>query len=248
MRPTPSAPGNDANPVTIGAMGPTRQQRTYGGKTIAVRRAERRAAFLEAGLSLISEKGFAKTSISDLCATANLARSQFYSEFSDRENLLISVYEHIQIQLRGAMIDALDALPPTAELHEVAEAVVRALLRALTSDPRRSRVCFVEVLGATERVDRYRTARLKVWVDFFEMMIRRNVGDDYTPPGGYTVVAAMMNGAIGEIGQLWTRSGPHPPIEELVTAITSMLGALVPPTARPVTAVDGIQLRVTEKL
>ncbi|AMY20676.1 MULTISPECIES: TetR/AcrR family transcriptional regulator [Nocardiaceae] len=213
-------------------MSTVRPERTYSGKPIALRRAERRAAFLEAGLTLYGDRGFARTSVSDICSTANLARSQFYTEFEDRETLLIGVHEQIETHVRAAVADAMDRLPSTSTLGDVVPVGIEALFYALGTDPRRARVCFVEMNGVSERVDHYRIRRKRVWADFFEMLVRAHIAHDYVPPGGYDVVTAAFTGAVGEVGQRWSQLEPRPPLTELVGVMTSIVGALVPPLAR----------------
>lgn len=209
-------------------MGTAQSQRTYGGKPIAVRRAERRAAFLEAGLTLFGDKGFTRTSISDICTTANLARSQFYTEFPDRETLLIGVYEHIQIHMRAAVVAALENLPPAASFEEVAAAGIEALFESLGSDHRRATVIFVEMNGVSDRVVEYRTQCKQVWAHFFEVLVRSHVGENYVPPGGYAIVAAAVTGAVREVCQMWSGLDPRPPLGDFVGVMTAIVHALVP--------------------
>ena len=85
--------------------------RNYGGRSVAARKAERRSLFLNAALSVFADQGYAGSSVADICASASLARRQFYDEFGSREDLLLALYDQIQLDARIAMVDALDAEP-----------------------------------------------------------------------------------------------------------------------------------------
>ncbi|MBF6480002.1 TetR/AcrR family transcriptional regulator, partial [Nocardia cyriacigeorgica] len=73
-------------------MSTARTRHNYAGRSVAERRAERRALFLEAGLTVFAEKTYAASSISDVCAVAGLSRRQFYEQYTGREELLVDVY------------------------------------------------------------------------------------------------------------------------------------------------------------
>jgi AcrR family transcriptional regulator len=207
------------------------RSRTYGGKPLSVRRAERRTSFLSAGLEVFGGKGYSSSSITDLCASAGLARSQFYAEFDSRETLLIAVYEMIQSDARTAVGDAFAALPESTDLDETISAVMTALLDSLGSDPRRSRICYIEMLGVSPRVEEYRAARRQVWMDFISETLENAIGDDAVSPGGYKVAAWAFLGALTEIGLQWSLSRPRPPLSELVNVLTAMLRGLLPAEA-----------------
>ena len=59
----------------------------------------------EALISLIIERGWEKVSVQEICDRANVGRSTFYVHFADKEELLLSGFEHLHAAmdaLRGA--------------------------------------------------------------------------------------------------------------------------------------------------
>ena len=59
---------------------------------------------MHAAIEVIGGRGYAATSVADICAAAGLARSQFYSEFANREALLVDVYDLIQDDALAAVV------------------------------------------------------------------------------------------------------------------------------------------------
>ena len=72
------------------------QQRTYGGQAVADRARQRRERFLDAAVELFGTHGYAATSVPQVCKAAGLSSRQFYQEFSDREDLLRTLYDRVQ--------------------------------------------------------------------------------------------------------------------------------------------------------
>ena len=84
-----------AMPHTLADVAIAETDRNYGGRSVAARKAERRSLFLNAALSVFADQGYAGSSVADICASASLARRQFYDEFGSREDLLLALYDQI---------------------------------------------------------------------------------------------------------------------------------------------------------
>jgi len=64
------------------------------------RRIQRTRKLLQdALLSLILEKGYEAVTVQDVIDRANVGRSTFYAHFQDKEDLLLSGFEHLRTQL-----------------------------------------------------------------------------------------------------------------------------------------------------
>ncbi|KZE98773.1 TetR family transcriptional regulator, partial [Rhodococcus sp. EPR-279] len=138
----------------------------YAGQSSAARKADRRARFLHAGIEVIGVRGYAATSVADICTAAGLARSQFYSEFANREALLIDVYDLIQDDALAAVVAALDG-HIDRDRRALVAAAMTALVGSIGGDPRRARISYLEMLGVSDAVEQHRTRRRAQWVDFF---------------------------------------------------------------------------------
>lgn len=208
-------------------MGTFTDTRIYGGQSMAVRRAERRAKFIDAGLTVFSGKGYAGSSVADICAEAGLARSQFYAEFRSREDLLLGLYDVIQDDSQAAVVAALEREDADAEKSLLTAAAMAALVRSVGDDPRRARIVFVEMIGVSSRVETHRANRRALWAEFIAATIAERSDGGFTPPGGYALATAAFLGALTELVHTWSSSDPRPPIDDLIAVITAVLNALV---------------------
>lgn len=137
----------------------------YGGKTAEERQAERRRRFLDAALQLFGDApGYRATTVAALSEAAGLSTRQFYEEFRTLEDVLAELHLEVNDWATAAVLAAVadaDRLP----LAERAAAIFRAYAANVTSDPRRVRITFVEIIGVSARLEEQRLARRALWVD-----------------------------------------------------------------------------------
>ncbi|MDJ0392864.1 TetR/AcrR family transcriptional regulator [Rhodococcus sp. G-MC3] len=200
--------------------------RTYGGVSVEDRRAERRVKFLEAALSVFSDKGYKASTVADLCRSAGLARRQFYDEFSSREDALIALYDSIQNDAKVATTAAIEC-SGSSDPHELAALAMGAFVESIGKDARRARISFVDSVGVSPRIEEHRLAERAVWRVFFEATIRAAVGQDYVPPGGYAMASTAFIGALIALVQQWSTADPRPPVEDLTDIMVAFLDSLI---------------------
>ncbi|CAK7281156.1 TetR/AcrR family transcriptional regulator [Streptomyces sp. RM1] len=92
-------------------------------KSPTKRRPITRAALTDSALELFLEKGFHATSISDIVERAGLTRGAFYSNYRDKEELFLALYDahtdRLLTELREAFAHRAEAgTHPLARLHE----------------------------------------------------------------------------------------------------------------------------------
>lgn len=99
------------------------------------RPADARTKLLDAALSLIRTKGFAATSLDDLCRTARVTKGAFFYHFPSKEDLGVAAAKHF-----GEMADGLFAQAPYRTLDDPAARVIgyvefrRAILQGAIAD------------------------------------------------------------------------------------------------------------------
>ena len=123
-------------------------QRTYGGVSADERRAQRRTALLDAALELIGTHGFAKLTVSGLCAQAGLNERYYYESFDGRDAVLTAVIDRIAAEMAVAIVEALRTAPDDSRAK--AHAAITAGIHLLTDDPRKARVSFIDGLATAE--------------------------------------------------------------------------------------------------
>lgn len=128
------------------------QGRIYGGESLGDRMARRRQLFLEAGLQIFGTTGYRSATVRMLCKQAGLTDRYFYESFDNTEDLLMAVYLQCMDQLQGAVLEAV--------MHEDGCGDPRTRILAglqvfftMVSDARVARVCWLECLGVSPRVD-----------------------------------------------------------------------------------------------
>lgn len=126
--------------------------RTYAGESLAERTARRRQQFLDAGLQVFGTTGYRTATVRQLCKQAELTDRYFYESFASTEDLLVAVYErefdHLQQVVLAALMGEAARQDPTAPVDLALNA-----LFDMASEPRVARVCWLEVLGVSARVD-----------------------------------------------------------------------------------------------
>lgn len=118
--------------------------RTWAGTTLADRRATRRQQLIDAGIELLGTGDTNAVSVRAVCRTSKLTERYFYESFTDRDALMMAVYDHVASAARDALVEAIRDVPPDPET--VARAAVTAFVELLIDDPRKGTVLLLAPL------------------------------------------------------------------------------------------------------
>lgn len=114
---------------------------TWGGRTTAQRRSERRGRLIDAATDIWCESGWAAVTMRGVCSRAGLTDRYFYESFADRDALLAAIWDDILDRitetLGAIMIEGVDR--PVLEVFETA---VRTVVEQVAADPRRAPILF----------------------------------------------------------------------------------------------------------
>jgi AcrR family transcriptional regulator len=119
----------------------TTPNRTWAGTTLDDRKAARREQLIETGLELLGTEN--AVSVRAVCRHAKLTERYFYESFSDREELVLAVYERVGAQARQALVHAVEE---QADPAARAETAVTAFVELIVDDPRKGRVLLLAPL------------------------------------------------------------------------------------------------------
>ncbi len=123
------------------------EERVYGGRTLAQRKAERRAALLKATAEIVGESGTVGVTTRAVCERAGLIERYVYESFSSRDDLLRAAYDQALELITGIVLAEVardESAPPLDRVRRTIQAALdaslqdRALLRLLLdvrSDP-----------------------------------------------------------------------------------------------------------------
>ncbi|MET9904332.1 TetR/AcrR family transcriptional regulator [Streptomyces sp. NPDC006446] len=202
----------------------------YGGRTAEERQAERRRRFLDAGLQLFGAgPGYRSTTVAALSEAAGLSTRQFYEAFRTLEDVLAALHLQVNDWAEEAALAALAEARDLA-LTERATAVFHAYAANVTSDPRRIRITFVEIIGVSARLEDQRLARRARWVEFICGEAAAAVARGEATPRDYRVAATAFIGSVNGLLHDWSAGWVDATLDEVVEELVrQLLGILRPP-------------------
>ncbi|MEU0430823.1 TetR/AcrR family transcriptional regulator [Streptomyces sp. NPDC006290] len=202
----------------------------YGGRTAEERQAERRRRFLDAGLQLFGAgPGYRSTTVAALSEAAGLSTRQFYEEFRSLEDVLAAL--HLQVN-DWAEEAALAALTEAGDLPlaERATALFHAYAANVTSDPRRIRITFVEIIGVSARLEDQRLSRRARWVEFICGEAATAVARGEAAPRDYRLAATAFIGSVNGLLHDWNAGWVDATLDEVVEELVRQLLGILRPT------------------
>ncbi|HEU5475755.1 MAG TPA: TetR/AcrR family transcriptional regulator [Actinophytocola sp.] len=203
--------------------------RSWRGISAEDRRAERRAALIEAGLEVIGTQGWAGTTVRGVCRQAGLTERYFYESFADHEALLLAVYDHTLATGIEYVLAAVRSAP--ADLGSTTRAAIAAALEYLLDDPRKGRILILEATG-NEQLQRRRQQAVRSQATLLTTLTAGFF--DHPPPRSDAYLTALsLVGALSELaaaqldGQL---SVPRTRLLDHLSALAIAATHLPPPS------------------
>jgi AcrR family transcriptional regulator len=217
-------------------------ERAYGGESRVVRVGRRRQAFLDAALEMFGTVGYRKATVKTVCKQANLADRYFYESFDSLEDLLVAAYEEQVRHIRACMLDAFASMAPTAASMDVVEACLRAVFEVVR-DSRIARLCWLEVLGISPRVDRLYSSTLQDFATLLLALARSKQLDWHVPKEVERMLGLALVGGVTESIQHWLIDDYADDVNTLVAShliifegVLHILGQRQPPAKSTKTA------------
>ncbi|MEU7142360.1 TetR/AcrR family transcriptional regulator [Nocardia sp. NPDC046473] len=196
--------------------------RMYAGQPVEDRQRQRRARFLESGLTVFARDGYANSSVGAICKDAGLSSRQFYEEFTGRESLLLELYEQIDRESRDAVAKSLESKADASAL-EIIDASTRAYVESIGSDPRKARVALVEVVGAGPKVEKFRLELRRVWGSLLAGAAEDAAMHGEIPTGDYEMRVLAIIGAVNYVVDSWSGSDPRPPLDDVIRVLSRVI-------------------------
>lgn len=198
--------------------------RRYAGASATERRERRRAALLDAGLSLLGTSGLAGTTVRGVCAHAGLTERYFYESFADRDALLLAVFDEVAAGGAAAILTAVQEVDPRADADALAVAAFGAFVSYLTSDPRLGRVLLLEAHG-NEALQQRRHSALKTFALLAVEHGRPRLGPSAPGQTDALLTALALVGGLAELLICWLNGDLDVPRERLVNHCAALLVA-----------------------
>jgi AcrR family transcriptional regulator len=197
-----------------------RAARLHRGRTLEQRRQERRSALLDAALELFGTKGYAATSIEELCTASFVTNRYFYEEFGGRDGLLLALYDHLISRVSDAVL-AVDVPPGTDHVRLATRGRIEAFVRGVTDDERVARVLFLE--GGTTLERRRRDAHA-FFADYVAQLAFPYVASGEIEVRNFHLLALGFVGAVNEVVTHWVLTEPSDrvAVDDIVDAAMEM--------------------------
>ncbi len=163
-------------------------------------RTQRRRQILDSSLRVFADKGYWRTSISDLVQAAGVARGTFYLYFESKSAVFLDMLD----ELLGCVEGAVSGVDPTQEIS-IQEQLVQILARVLEtlSDNRPlTRIIFREAVGLDHEVEQ-RLSRFDEQIRTY-LMHTLSLGEQFSAVRqdlDTQVVSACLMGAVREVIQ-----------------------------------------------
>jgi AcrR family transcriptional regulator len=200
----------------------TNTGRMYAGQPVEDRQRQRRARFLESGLTVFARDGYANSSVGAICKDAGLSSRQFYEEFTGRESLLLELYEQIDRESRESVAEALTAHADDAAVETI-DAAVRAYIESIGHDPRKARVALVEVVGAGPKVEKFRLELRRAWGALLASAAEDAALHGEIPSGDYEMRSLAIIGAVNYVVDAWSGANPRPPLTDVAQVLRRVI-------------------------
>jgi AcrR family transcriptional regulator len=197
------------------------QLRSWRGVPLEVRRAERREQLVDAAFELLGTDGWRGTTVRGVCQAARLNPRYFYESFDGLESLLIAVFDRLVLEATQRAVHAIETSGPDPTAR--AQAVVEAIVRYVTDDPKRARVLFVEALG-NERLGRRRLDTMHATAEFLERYAWRQTGLAGDRIG--LVASHLLVGGLTELVVTWLDGHLEVSLDELVEDAAALMVAV----------------------
>jgi len=185
------------------------QRRSYGGFTSEERDAHRRQRLLAAAKEIIGTAGYAATTIPGVCSAANVSTRTFYELYATKEDLFIDLYDTITADSYTRVAESLEATAG-APLAERIPAALMAYLDPMLKDPRVARIAFVEIMGASPRIEKLRLAYRETLIEVVRTEGTVAVNNGEVADRDWRFAALGLVGAVTAIVYDWALRGRRP--------------------------------------
>ncbi|MDT4918010.1 MAG: hypothetical protein QOI15_1745 [Pseudonocardiales bacterium] len=195
--------------------------RSYAGRSPDERDAQRRARLLAAAREIIGTQGYAATTIPGVCAAAKVSTRHFYRLYGTKEDLFVDLYDQVTAESYTRVTASLTETTGR-HIRERIPAAMLAYLKPMVEDARVARIAFVEIMGASPRIEQLR-------LDYRETLIGlvRHEGQEAVARGeiadrDWRFASLALVGAATAIVYDWMLRTERPEVDELEAAMAEL--------------------------
>jgi AcrR family transcriptional regulator len=215
-------PAKASQPVTFERLPSGRH-----GLTPQMVRASQRGRLLAAMVQVVTDKGYAATTVADVVERAGVSRRTFYEMFPDKETCFIAAYD-TGVEIMLGRLRAAIAAVPREDWRARARAAVTTYMEVLAEEPAFAWALHVEIVGAGSIALARRAQMLglfgEIWGRFHELARREDPSRPKLSPDASHAMAGGMEELVRE--RLRTQGARSLPAyaDEVMRAALRLLG------------------------
>ena len=164
---------------------------------------DKRERILAAAERIFARHGFYAAKVADVAKEAGVADGTIYLYFKNKDDLLISLFEHRMTQVNATLRTAITDLPPLDQLR----AFIRTYLKLVADEPGAAEVLTIELRQSSKFMKEYDNP---AFADFLRMLggIVASAQDrgEIDPAVPAHVAARMIFGVLDELALAWVFS------------------------------------------
>lgn len=200
--------------------------RSYAGRSADERDAERRNRLLAACLELIGTKGYAATTVERICTTANVSTRHFYLQYANKEAAFIDLYDELTAASYRNVLASLEETQGQPMEERIGQAVL-AYFDPMLADLRVARISFVEIVGASPRIEELRLRYRETLVDVVRAESAQAVARGEIRDRDFRFATLALAGAATNVAHDWMLRPDREPVAELEQALMRLAVALL---------------------
>jgi AcrR family transcriptional regulator len=179
----------------------------WGGRTAEQRRDERRKRMLGSATTIWSEQGSAAVTMRRICADTSVNDRYFYEEFTDKDGLLVAVWDAARDDALRTLTDAYAVWGEHPSWEALTRRVASAFFDWMTANPRYARILLSRDNGG-DVLDAHRRNAFHRAIDLVMSVARRRVRAGFDEDGMKMDVVAAAGGFI-ELVRAWQSGYVH---------------------------------------
>lgn len=200
--------------------------RSYAGRSADERDAVRRQRLLGAALELIGTRGYAATTVERLCTTANVSTRHFYLLYANKEAAFIDLYDELTAASYRNVATSLEATEGASMKERISQAML-AYFDPMLSDLRVARISFVEIIGASPRIEELRLQYRETLVDLVRAESADAVARGEVRDRDFRFATLALAGAATAVAHDWMLRRDRPPVLELERKLMDLATTLL---------------------
>jgi AcrR family transcriptional regulator len=181
-----------------------------------------RARMLQAMARVVSARGYATVTVSDVVKAAKVSRRTFYEHFEDKEDCFVETYRTGCLNAIAQIDTALRALKEP-DWRTRLWVSLEEYVSILAAEPDFARVLLIDVLGAGPRALAAREQVLEVYVEHYRGLVQRAQTEDPELPDPPARFLRGLVGGIAELVQQCLIEGPAEQSPERLRELTPTL-------------------------